>query len=450
MVKTANARYSFDAMTRTRIATDPEAIGERIKQLRLERGLSQEALAAPSYTAAYISHLEKGKRIASEAAIAHLADKLAVTVDHLTTGRDPNRRVQLQLEVDRALARLHSGEVEEARQVFDKLRKTARREGFESVQAAAEEGLGLVEKKNRKWEQAIARFETAEEILAGEAPEARTSALAERAGCLFMLNDIPRSIHVLETHRVELESAGSPDPAALLQVYSFLIPSYFEAGLRDKAADIAEEAHRLETRVQDPEHVACLNINRAQILIEQGRRDEAMQALARAEELFRMIGWRGSAAKAAVARATAAVEAGDLDDGEAKASEALAELEGSANVLDQSRTLNLLARIARLKGNVEQALDHLASVETLLKGQRSMEVAWATREAGLCQIAIGNLESAEELLREALVIYREAGSPAQIATTSAYLGDVLQKVGKAEEAIEIYRQGLAKVEDLAV
>lgn len=429
---------------------DPEALGQRIKQLRLERGLSQEAVAAPRYTAAYVSHLEKGKRTASPEVIKHLASKLGVDADQLVTGRDPKRRLQLQLEVDRALAQLYSGDTEVARHAFERVRRSARRERFVEVEAAAEEGIGRVEKKSRNWAAAIAHFETAEKLLGDGPPEARTSALAERAGCLFMLNDISRSIHVLETHRVELEETGSADPAALLQVYSYLIPSYFEAGLRDKAADIAEEAHRLETRVQDPEHVACLNINRGQILIEQGRTDEAARALARAEELFRSLGWRGSAAKAAVARATAAVEAGDLANGEKRARDALAELEETPSVLDQVRALNLLARIARLRDDVPEALRVLDRVDSLLKGQSSMEVGWALRERALCNIATGQLASAEKLLKKSLKIYREGGSPEQIATTSAYLGDVLTKQGRGEEALKIYRQGLEKVEDLAV
>lgn len=434
----------------TRTKLDPVAIGERIKHYRLERGLSQDALAAPRYTPAYISHLEKGRRLPSPDALAYFAAKLAVDSDHLLTGRDPRRRLQLQLEVDRALAELYSGHVDDAEAAFERVLKTARREGFHEVHAAAEEGLGLVHKKRQKWSEAIARFEAAEAMLAGEPPEYRTSAIAERAGCLFMLNDIPLSIHVLENHRLELEHAGSPDPAALLQVYSFLIPSYFEAGLRDKAADIAEEAHRLESRVQDPAHVACLNINRAQILIEQGRRDEATRALERAEELFKTIGWRASAAKAAVARATGAAEAGDLEAGEQIARAALAELADSPSVLDEVRALNVLARISRLRGNLDNALIHLDRVDALLKAQRSMEAAWALRERALCELARKDTEAAEKLLRKSLKLYRESGSPEQIATTSAYLGDVLAKRGRPEEALKIYRQGLEKVEDLAV
>lgn len=437
-------------MTTATTELDLEAMGERIRRLRLERGLSQEALAAPRYTAAYISHLEKGKRSASSEAIEHIAARLDVEVDQLVTGRDPKRRLQLQLEVDSALAQLYSGNLEEPRQAFERVRRAARRDGFIRVHAAAEEGLGRIEKKERRWKEAIARFNAAEELLADEPVEARTSALAERAGCLFMLNDMNRSIHLLETHRLELEQSGSPDPAALMQVYSYLIPSYFEAGLRDKAAEIAEQAHRLETKVQDPEHIACMNINRAQILIEQGRLDEAMQALTRAEELFRSIGWRASAAKASVARATAAVEAGELDEAEHRAEDALAELAETPSLLDQVRAINLLARIARLRGQIDTALRHLDQVDKLLKGQSSMEVAWALRERALCETVRGEMNAAAKLLQRSLKLYRESGSPEQIATTSAYLGDVLTKQGRADEALKIYRAGLEKVEDLAV
>ena len=38
-----------------------ETIGERLKRLRLERGLSQRELAAPGVSYAYISRIEAGK-----------------------------------------------------------------------------------------------------------------------------------------------------------------------------------------------------------------------------------------------------------------------------------------------------------------------------------------------------------------------------------------------------
>lgn len=58
---------------------------------------------------------------------------------------------------------------------------------------------------------------------------------------------------------------------------------------------------------------------------------------------------------------------------------------------------------------------------------------WALRERGLCAIGMGELANAEKLLKKSLKIYREGGPLQQIATTSAYLGDVVAKQGRAEE-----------------
>ena len=79
-----------------------------------------------------------------------------------------------------------------------------------------------------------------------------------------------------------------------------------------------------------------------------------------------------------------------------------------------------------------------------------MEQAWRLRETALCHIDLGDLEAAEQALRQALKMYEAAKAPHQIATTAAYLGDVLRELGRTDEAVEVYRAGLAEVEDLAV
>src|ERR1700726_948157 len=63
-----------------------ETIGERLKRLRLERGLSQRELAAPGVSYAYISRIEAGTRQPSVKALRRLAAKLGVSADYLETG----------------------------------------------------------------------------------------------------------------------------------------------------------------------------------------------------------------------------------------------------------------------------------------------------------------------------------------------------------------------------
>src|SRR4051812_38937004 len=70
-----------------------ETIGERLRRLRLERGLSQRELSEPGVSYAYISRIEGGARRPSVKALRMLARKLGVSADYLETGSgDPARR----------------------------------------------------------------------------------------------------------------------------------------------------------------------------------------------------------------------------------------------------------------------------------------------------------------------------------------------------------------------
>ena len=434
----------------TTTTLDAKAVGRRIRDLRRKRGISQEELGSPRYSHAYISHLERGTRRPSGEALGHIAARLDVSVEQLETGRDPHLDIQLQLDVDRAIAEIHSGHLDEAAAKIEAVRKRARKEGFTEASAVAEEALALVAQRKGLWEEALAHVDAAEALLAGQPAERRTSLVTTRARCLFASNDLNHAIHILERHLVELNQHGSGDPTALLQTYSALVGPYWEAGFKDRAAAIAEEGFRLETRVQDPEHVACMHINRAQILLEQGHKGEAMRSLSRAEDLFKQIGWRDSAVKAAVAQAVAALEHGDLEEAETRAHNALAEISASPSVLDQVRILNLLARIARVREQPRLALKYLDEASELLGDSESLEQGWRFRETGLCYLDLEQPDPAVKALRAALQIYREASSPAQVATTAAYLGDALTRLGHHDEAGEVYRSGLAEIEDLTL
>src|SRR3954452_4312411 len=69
-----------------RTAPPAETIGQRLKRLRLGRGLSQRELAAPGVSYAYISRIEAGTRQPSVKALRRLAAKLEVSADYLETG----------------------------------------------------------------------------------------------------------------------------------------------------------------------------------------------------------------------------------------------------------------------------------------------------------------------------------------------------------------------------
>jgi ribosome-binding protein aMBF1 (putative translation factor) len=65
-----------------------ETVGERIRRLREERGLSQRELAEPGVSYAYLSRVEAGQRVPSEKVLRKVAAKLGVTPLYLEVGTD--------------------------------------------------------------------------------------------------------------------------------------------------------------------------------------------------------------------------------------------------------------------------------------------------------------------------------------------------------------------------
>jgi len=63
-------------------------IGDRIRRLREERGLTLRELGEPGISYAYISRLEAGDRRPGPSALRRLAEKLDVSALYLETGSD--------------------------------------------------------------------------------------------------------------------------------------------------------------------------------------------------------------------------------------------------------------------------------------------------------------------------------------------------------------------------
>ena len=66
----------------------PAAVGRRLRDARIEAGLSQRQLSFPGCSAAYISRLEAGDRVPSLQLLRKLAQKLDADEQYLATGEE--------------------------------------------------------------------------------------------------------------------------------------------------------------------------------------------------------------------------------------------------------------------------------------------------------------------------------------------------------------------------
>src|SRR2546423_2336794 len=87
-----------------------ESIGQRLRRLRLEKGLSQRELAGPGVSYAYVSRIEGGQRRPSLRAIRVLARKLGVSAQYLETGSLTTSEEDRGIRLSDAELRLRLGE----------------------------------------------------------------------------------------------------------------------------------------------------------------------------------------------------------------------------------------------------------------------------------------------------------------------------------------------------
>ena len=420
----------------------PAKLGSRIKAARLKLGLSQEEVAAPDYTAAYISHIEHGKRRASQEALGHIATRLGMTVDQLISGRDPDEDMRLEVASQGAIVEIHMGKAAEALPKLEEVKRRATKVDNSQVSETVECGIGLALFKLGRIDEARGAYERALELASEGPPERWTTPLVGKARCLFHSGEVRESIHILETHLIHLRRAEHPDPGCLVETYAALIPGYFETDMIDLAMDAATKGWKLAPDIPDAAQRGCLYVNRAQLLVTQGHTREALTSLALAADLYRHLGWYAESVKVAFARSYALTEMGEWEEAERLIREALEAPGSTVNKADRIRILTRLAFIRRNCGHPKEAVELAMEAVKLSRSGFVSSAAEAEREIGLCQIELGEPESAISHWRKALAKYLKAGHKDEAAATAQLIGDRMLEEGDPAGAAAAYRQGL--------
>jgi tetratricopeptide (TPR) repeat protein len=409
--------------------------------------MTQRALGEPRYTHAYVSTIESGRRTPSREALEHFAVKLQVEVDELLTGRTPGMEAGLRLRLHEARIQISDGRFDEADAALRYVAREARRYTFARLEARAEEVRGLWLHRGGRPEEALEHYQRAEELLRGEPPTARADAVDGIAACVAALGDVRYAIFLLESLLDEIERAGLRDPDALVRIHASLVFWRLDLGLLSAAAASAAELARLAPRIEDPEHVAQMHMNVARQHFTEGRIEDATASLQRAEDAYRQLGLLTEMGGAHLARGIVLSQQGERADARRELETAREIFERTQNTKDLTRTLNELARLARMEGRFDEARSLLERSIALLGTSDEPILAWAHLEAGRVLVEVGD-EAAQKHLHAAIELYERTELAVGLAVTNRVLGDLLRSLGDEMGGAEAYRAGLLAVEPL--
>jgi transcriptional regulator with XRE-family HTH domain len=100
------------------------SLGERVRQLRINRGMTQTELAGDRFSKEYVSQIERAKTRPTSETVAWLAARLGVDEKFIETGVSTDAVERTAGLVSRAEAALESKEYEEAATILGSVDRT--------------------------------------------------------------------------------------------------------------------------------------------------------------------------------------------------------------------------------------------------------------------------------------------------------------------------------------
>ncbi|WIN00335.1 helix-turn-helix transcriptional regulator [Actinoplanes oblitus] len=410
-----------------------EDVGRRIHRLRTARELTQRELAAPRYTAAYVSSVEAGRRVPSTDALAHFAERLGVSAEELATGSSPDRRVRLGLEL--ALA-----EAAPAEAVFRRLVNETAAAGDELRQARCHLGLGHLALGRADLAAAGRAFAEAGRLSAGAPAHLRAAPVAGQAECLRRQGDPRYAVFLLTRALDELAGAGLPDPEALLGLHTRLALCHRDLDDEDAAANAASAALAL-VGPGDPGSVADLHLAVARTLLEHGDTRAAEGALLQAGLARRQAALAVELAHCRLIRGRARHAAGDRDGAVRDLTAAHAGFAAAGLTGPLADATVALAAVLRGLGRRTEARNLIVDRPAAGPAADRLLAALAADD--------GDVRAAERHLRDAADGYRRSGPRRSLAAVLLDLADNLEAQHRPAEAVALLRDGLADVERLS-
>ena len=366
---------------------NPAAVGRRLRQTRIEAGLSQRALAFPGCTPAYISRIEAGQRIPSLQLLRELANRIGVDVEYLARGDEASAAVSdplAEAELD-----LRLGDVEAAEKHFSAVSGA---EVSDRQRARALAGLGQITFGRGDSNRAIEAFEQALELsprLEGDDPAladslGRAYAMTsqyDRAAALFerRYNEAQQRQDLIQTTRFAVllantlvdsgsfaraeellgkalaQIADDGDPltnARLWWTQSRLHTLQNEPTLAERYARLALDTLMLTEHTR---YVALARQVLAHIYLDEGRADEALEVLEPARATLEASENAYDRGVIRVELARALVEVGRTDEAMPLAETAADELR-EVSPIDAGRAHDVLAGALRRRGDVDGAI----------------------------------------------------------------------------------------------
>lgn len=413
----------------------PATLGQKIKELRIQKGLTQSDLGAGMVTPSMISQIEADKANPSHKLLQAIAEKLETPIEYFLT--DMQMQIEqiatykvarammeaeeyvdaipilqdlmedsipqlhsAEIQYDLAVCQLEIGRMDEAMDGFDKVLSSAATRKDLHMQILALKNLGMAEERRHNYPLAIYHWQKALDLL--EKLDKRDP---------FLSAEILRMIG---------------------QVYSYL-------GEQKDALQSYEKAHKHLEGTANFKKIADLYRHLGQTYKEMGEFDRASEYSQHAISLYR--GLKNIKLSIEVKENYGIVkgESGELNDALSTLAECLAEYQEYGYAEKMAHTHGEMARIHLANKSYDDAAHHCDEALKLLKDE-GLERGYVLRTYSMIRKEQGDFAAAIHFMEQSVKTFEIADLPREIAKSYSLLGDIYKDQGDLQKAIHSLEQ----------
>jgi tetratricopeptide (TPR) repeat protein len=412
-----------------------ETIGQRLKRLRLDHGLSQRELAAPGVSYAYISRIEAGTRQPSVKALRRLAAKLGVTADYLETGSQLGPEEQRELRLADLELALRLGGPADVEDQLRTLLDEAFVAGDRDAALRARVALATIAMQGAEWAKATQLLESA---LEGElfAPVDRYEIYAY-LGRSYALSGRPQdAVNLYERCISDVEGAGGN--VALEARYATLL-SYALSDLGDiaRAEEVVGQALSRLDDTHDPYMRVRLYWSMARLAHAEGRASVALTNVRKAIALLQATDDTLHLARAHILAAGITLSRGDVVNAERHLDKAEQLLSTPAATEDIVEITIQRSRIATIRGEGESAVSLARRALELNRGNAPGDDGRALFALGEGLAQVGEHPGAEEAFQQAVEILEQQHQWREATSACRSWSKMLREQGREEQALDV-------------
>jgi tetratricopeptide (TPR) repeat protein len=421
---------------RAAVATPDETIGQRIRRLRTEQGLSLRDVAGPGITFAHVSRVEGDRRTASPQALRLLARRLCVSPHYLETGQRARGYALRERRIADAELELRLGrDLERAEAVFGaEADGQSGLEPDEVLTARAHAGIGLLAANRSSLREAIAHLEAA--IGTGYLHPAARPDVYEALGTAYTAyGAAAKAVDLFESCLGEIGSPGDGNAALAVRFLTYLALAASSLGDEERVRRVLAEATERAESADIPRPwsglywalaIAASNEDRPQAAREYAR--QAIQLLETADDSVQL-------ARAHIFSAQLLTEHGGYEEADPHLAAAAEGLGSSADPTDLGLLRAEQAKVAAARGDA-------AALALALEGDRLLadDVRYGGKRwhaLAVARAAVGEVEAASACYRNALEVLEERRQWREAAQVGWEWARFLRGAGREAETWEV-------------